>query len=96
MIKTFLLLPFSIMLLSCNNAELKKEIRELKEQNEILKKSTPDSLSIYKSFKENKEQQYTEKFLDSLRLNNPKLYKKIQDEFMYEIFLSGDISASPK
>ena len=80
------------LILSCNDAKLEKEILQLKKQNEILKKQTPDSLSIYKFLKENKEQQYAEKFIDSLRRNNPKLFKKIEREFNH-IMWSNDSSS---
>lgn len=79
--KHLYLLFTALFLISCNDAKLEKEILQLKKQNEILKKQTPDSLSIYKSLKENKDQQFAEKFVDSLRSNNPKLFKKIEREF---------------
>ena len=87
-----LLFAAFFLLLSCNNEKLEKEIVEMKKQNDILKKHTPDSLSIYKFLKENKEQQYAEKFVDSLRRNNPKLYEKIEREFLYLMWNSDSDS----
>lgn len=87
--KIYLLFVAFFLLLSCNDAKLEKEIVHLKKQNEILKKQTPDSLSIYKSLKENKDQQFAEKFVDSLRRNNPKLFKKVEREFNH-ILWSAD------
>lgn len=78
--KIDLLLPVLFLLLSCNNGELEKEIIQLKRQNDILQKQTADSLSIYRSLKENKDQQFAEKFVDSLRKSNPKLLEKIEKE----------------
>lgn len=83
-----LLFAAFFLLLSCNNEKLEKEIVELKKENDILKKHTPDSLSIYRSFKENKDQQLAEKFVDSLRRNNPKLYKKMEEEFSNQMWNS--------
>jgi hypothetical protein len=59
---------------------LQKEISMLEKQNDSLKKRTPDSMSIYNVIRENRNQQFAEKFVDSLRKNNPKLLDKIGSE----------------
>lgn len=87
-----LLFAAFFLLLSCNNEKLEKEILQLKKQNEVLKKQTPDSLSIYNAIRGNRDQQFAEKFIDSLRRNNPKLFKKIEREFNH-IMWSDDSSS---
>lgn len=79
MTKIYLLLP-AFLLLSCNNTQLEKEVIQLKKQNEILKKQTIDSLGIYNHMKDDKDQQFAEKFIDSLKKSNPKLLEKIERE----------------
>jgi len=81
--KIYLLLATFFLILSCNDAKLEKEILQLKKQNDILKKQTPDSLSIYNAIRENRNQQLAENFVDSLRKSNPKLLEKIDKEIMF-------------
>ena len=74
----------SLLLVACNNTQsLEKEINDLKRENAELKKQTPDSLSIYNAIRENRNQQFAEKFVDSLSRANPQLYEKIDKEIMY-------------
>ena len=78
--KIHVLFAALFLILSCKEAKLEKEIIQLKMQNDSLKKLTPDSLSIYNAIRENRNQQFAEKFVDSLRKNNPKLLDKIGSE----------------
>lgn len=74
-------ISISLCLVCCNdNDSLKKEISELKYQNKKLKKQSLDSVKIYNSIKEDKNQIFAEKFVDSLRKNNPMLLEKIEKE----------------
>ena len=79
--KIYLLFVVLFLVVSCNNdMNLQKEISMLEKQNDSLKKRTPDSMSIYNVIRENRNQQFAEKFVDSLRKNNPKLLDKIGSE----------------
>ena len=79
--KIYLLFVVLFLVVSCNNDMiLQKEISMLEKQNDSLKKRTPDSMSIYNVIRENRNQQFAEKFVDSLRKNNPKLLDKIGSE----------------
>ena len=79
--KIYLLFVVLFLVVSCNNdMNLQKEISMLEKQNDSLKKRTPDSMSIYNVIRENRNQQFAEKFVDSLRKNNPKLLDKIDSE----------------
>ena len=79
--KIYLLFVVLFLILSCNNdVKLQNEISLLKKQNDSLKKRSPDSMSIYNAIRENRNQQFAEKFVDSLRKNNPKLLDKIGSE----------------
>ena len=69
-------------MLSCNDAKLEKEIKDLKRENVELKKQSIDSVSIYNAIRENRNQQFAEKFVDSLSRANPRLYEKIDNEMM--------------
>lgn len=79
--KIYLLFVVLFLVVSCNNDMiLQKEISMLEKQNDSLKKRTPDSMTIYNVIRENRNQQFAEKFVDSLRKNNPKLLDKIGSE----------------
>ena len=79
--KIYLLFVVLFLVVSCNNdMNLQKEISMLEKQNDSLKKRTPDSMTIYNVIRENRNQQFAEKFVDSLRKNNPKLLDKIGSE----------------
>lgn len=79
--KIYLLFVVLFLVVSCNNDMiLQKEISMLEKQNDSLKKRTPDSMTIYNVIRENRNQQFAEKFVDSLRKNNPKLLDKIDSE----------------
>ena len=80
--KIHVLFAALFLILSCKEAKLEKEIIQLKMQNDSLKKLTPDSLSIYNAIRENRNQQFAEKFVDSLSRANPRLYEKIDNEMM--------------
>ena len=73
----------SLLLVACNDTKgLEKEIKYLKSENAELKKQSIDSVSIYHAITENRDQQFAEKFVDSLSRANPRLYEKIDNEMM--------------
>lgn len=80
--KVYVLFTAFFLMLSCNNAKLEKEIKDLKRENVELKKQSIDSVSIYNAIRENRNQQFAEKFVDSLSRANPRLYEKIDNEMM--------------
>ena len=81
--KIYLLFVVLFLILSCNNdVKLQNEISLLKKQNDSLKKRSPDSMSMYNALRENRNQQFAEKFVDSLSRANPRLYEKIDNEMM--------------
>lgn len=80
--KLYVLFTAFFLMLSCNDAKLEKEIKDLKRENVELKKQSIDSVSIYNAIRENRNQQFAEKFVDSLSRANPRLYEKIDNEMM--------------
>lgn len=80
--KVYVLFTAFFLMLSCNDAKLEKEIKDLKRENVELKKQSIDSVSIYNAIRENRNQQFAEKFVDSLSRANPRLYEKIDNEMM--------------
>ena len=80
--KVYVLFTAFFLMLSCTNAQLEKEIKDLKRENVELKKQSIDSVSIYNAIRENRNQQFAEKFVDSLSRANPRLYEKIDNEMM--------------
>lgn len=73
----------SLLLVDCNDTkDLENEIKYLKSENAELKKQSIDSVGIYHAIRENRNQQFAEKFVDSLSRANPRLYEKIDNEMM--------------
>ena len=76
---SYLILISFFFLFSCNNEEKDNEIKNLKEQ--LAKKHNyHDSISIYHAIENKGNIKFVNKFLDSLKIKNPKLYRAFIDE----------------